>query len=243
LLETVETLETILIFIVPLWLIFYFFAKKFTTLEDFKTNERYAKIVEDSRNLFLKYGYKSVTMDDVARELGVSKKTLYQYVSNKAELIEKTLEYDIYMMGAWVEEDTSPNLNAIDHLLMISRKVNKDFDELSPSLIFDLKKYYPDLFKKHIEVKKQVVYLNMKKNIEWGIQQGLYRDNLDIDLVAGLYINKMIALHNNDLDFLENLTFENIFEVMFENHIRGIANKEGTAYFEQQKEKIKNRNN
>jgi len=209
-------------------------------LEDFNTNERYAKIIKDSRNLFLKYGYKSVTMDDVARELGVSKKTLYQYVSNKAELIEKTLEYDVFQMGCWVNEVGTSDINAIDHLLLVSRRVNKNFNEFSPSLIFDLQKYYPELFKLHIEEKKQIVYQNIKTNIQKGIDQGVYRDDLDIDLVAGLYVQKMIAMHNNELNLMENLTFEKIFEVMFENHIRGIANQEGTAYFEKQKEQLKN---
>jgi AcrR family transcriptional regulator len=209
-------------------------------LEDFKTNERYAKIVEDSRNLFLKYGYKSVTMDDVARELGVSKKTLYQFVANKAELIERTLGFDIYTMQTWIEDVGLYEENAIDQLMIISRKVYDDFDRFSPALIFDLKKCYPELFKIHMEKKKQVVYQRMKENITTGIKQGIYRDDLDVDLVAGLYINKMISLHNNDLDFLENLTFEKIFEVMFENHIRGIANQDGIAYFEKQKEQYKN---
>lgn len=209
-------------------------------MEDFNTNERYAKIIKDSRNLFLKYGYKSVTMDDVARELGVSKKTLYQYVSNKAELIEKTLEYDVFQMGCWVNEVGTSDINAIDHLLLVSRRVNKNFNEFSPSLIFDLQKYYPELFKLHIEEKKQIVYQNIKTNIQKGIDQGVYRDDLDIDLVAGLYVQKMIAMHNNELNLMENLTFEKIFEVMFENHIRGIANQEGTAYFEKQKEQLKN---
>jgi hypothetical protein len=161
-------------------------------------------------------------------------------VNNKADLIEQTLAFDEYKMKAWVEDVELCEKNAIEQLMIISRKVYDDFDRFSPALIFDLKKYYPELFKIHIEHKKQVVYQKMKENIVAGIEQGVYRDDLDIELVAGLYINKMIALHNNDLDFLENLTFEKIFEVMFENHIRGIANQEGIAYFEKQKEQLKN---
>jgi AcrR family transcriptional regulator len=182
-------------------------------------------------------------MDDVARELGVSKKTLYRFVSNKADLIQKTFELDIFRLKTWAERIASSEMNAIDELLDISRYINEDFDKFNPSTAFDLQKYYPVLFKNHMEEKQRFVYQNIKENIERGIQQGLYRDDLDVDLVAGLYINKMTALHHNDLNFLENLTFEKIFEVMIENHIRGIANQDGVSYFESQKQKIKHGNN
>ena len=205
-------------------------------LEDFKTNERYIRIVEDSKKLFCKYGFKSVSMDDVARELGVSKKTLYQFVTNKADLIQKTFELDIFHLKLWAEEVVSSDMNAIDELLAISRHINKDFDRFNPSAAFDLQKYYPVLFKNHMKEKQRFVYHHIKANIERGIEQGLYRADLDIDLEAGLFIQKMTAMHNNDLNFLENLTFDKIFEVMFENHIRGIANPDGVAYFEKQKE-------
>lgn len=207
-------------------------------MEDFKTNERYLRIVEESKKLFCKYGFKSVSMDDVARELGVSKKTLYQFVSNKADLIQKTFDLDIFQLKSWVDEVISSDMNAIDELLAISRNINKDFDQFNPSAAFDLQKYYPVLFKNHMEEKQRFVYDNIKTNIERGIEQGLYRADLDVDLEAGLYIQKMTAMHNNDLDFLKNLTFEKIFEVMIENHIRGIANPDGVAYFEKQKERF-----
>ncbi len=207
-------------------------------MEDFKTNERYLRIVEESKKLFCKYGFKSVSMDDVARELGVSKKTLYQFVSNKADLIQKTFELDVFQLKSWVDEIISSDTNAIDELMVISQHISKDFDRFNPSAAFDLQKYYPVLFKNHMEEKQQFVQHHIKANIERGIEQGLFRADLDIDLEAGLYIQKMTAMHNNDLDFLKNLTFEKIFEVMIENHIRGIANPDGVKYFEEQKERF-----
>ncbi len=182
-------------------------------------------------------------MDDIARELGVSKKTLYQFVSNKTDLIQKTFECEESMMQAWVAEVFTSGMNAIDELLAFSQRLNKDFDKFKPEITFSLQKYYPGLYSKVLESKKKMVYSNIIQNIEKGIEQGLYRSDLDVDLVAALYIQKVIGLHSTDLDYLENLTFDKIFEVMFENHIRGIANQKGTAYFEQQKEKIKNGKN
>ena len=210
--------------------------------EDNNKNERFAKIVEDSKALFWKYGFKSLSMDDIARELGVSKKTLYQFVSNKTDLIKKTFDCEEQMMQTWFAENSISDLNAIDELLAVSQRLNRDLDKFKPEITFSLQKYYPDLYNQLLEKKKKMVYTNVKANIEKGIKQGLYRDDLDIELIAALYIQKVISMHSQDLDYVENLTFEKIFEVMFENHIRGIANAEGTAYFESQKEKLKTRN-
>ncbi len=220
----------------------FFCIKLFTVPEDNNTNERFAKIVEDSKRLFWKYGFKSLSMDDIARELGVSKKTLYQFVTNKTDLIKKTFECEEHMMQTWIAEVSASGLNAIDELLAISQRLNRDLDKFKPEITYSLQKYYPDLYNQLLEKKKKMVYNNIMGNIEKGIEQGLYRDNLDVELVAALYVQKMTSLHSEDLNYIENLTFDKIFEVMFENHIRGIANPDGIVYFESQKEKIKNGN-
>ncbi len=205
-------------------------------MENFTTDERFTEIVEKSKKLFSKYGFKSLSMDDIARELGVSKKTLYHYVKNKSDLIEKTFELELFRLKSWVSEIVLSELNAIEEFLVMCKYLDKDFEQFNPAVTFDLQKYYPSLYKNHMEKKQQFVYTNIKNNILKGIREGLYRDDLDADLTAGLYINKMIALHNNDLEFLKNLTFEKIFEVMIENHIRAISNPAGIAYFEKHKQ-------
>ena len=205
-------------------------------MENFTTDHRYTDIVEKSKKLFGKYGFKSISMDDIARELGVSKKTLYQYVKNKADLIQKTFELDLFRLKSWVSEIIVLELNAIEEFLVMCKYIEKDFDHFDPAVIYDLQKYYPSLYKSHMEEKQQFVYTHIRNNILKGMREGLYRDDLDADLIAGLYIKKMIALHSNDLEFLKNLTFEKIFEVMIENHIRAISNPAGIVFFEQHKQ-------
>jgi len=210
--------------------------------EEKTINERFDKIIQDSRALFWKYGFKALSMDDIARELGVSKKTLYQFVSNKTDLIAKTFDCEEQMMYKWINEVAASGLNAIDELLALSQRLNEDIDKFKPEITYALQKYYPDLYTRLLEKKKKLVHTHIKANIERGMEQGLYRSDLDVKLVAALYVEKMIGLQSAVLDYVENLSFDHIFEVMFENHIRGIANAEGVAYFESQKEKIKTRN-
>nr|NQU92143.1 TetR/AcrR family transcriptional regulator [Bacteroidota bacterium] len=211
-------------------------------LEELLNNQKFIKLVETSRELFMKYGIRSLSMDDIAVKMGVSKKTLYLFVSNKADLIDMTLQYGCHKFEKWIDEINDMGLNAIDELLEISKQINDDIHHFNPSITYDLQKYYPDLFKNHFETKKEFIYNHIKENILKGVDQGLYREGMDVDLVAGLYIQKMISFRTDEILHSEKLTFEKIFEVMFENHIRGIANPSGIQYFEKQKEHLNFKN-
>jgi AcrR family transcriptional regulator len=178
-------------------------------------------------------------MEDIAREMGVSKKTLYSYVCSKTDLIEKILLYSVFIFEEWFNQIEAKNMNAIDELLEISVRMNQEYQKFDSSDVFELKKYYPSIFKKHVEYETKFAYRVALQNIIKGINQGYYRTELDAELTAGLFVQKMISIHSSDFFSQEKLTFDKIFEVMFENHIRGIANESGIAYFNVQKENLK----
>ncbi len=205
--------------------------------EDLK-NTKLIEIIEKSVVLFKTYGIRSVSMDDIARELGMSKKTLYGFVSNKADLIAKALEVSTEKFDEWMCQLRERDLNAIDELLEVSKRVNEEQNKFNPSNLFELNKYYPQLLKDHVTHEKKLVYNYCRQNLLNGIQQQLYRNDLDVDLISELYIQKIAALHETEFLEQERFSFGKIFEVMFENHIRGIANEKGIAYFEKQKEQL-----
>lgn len=198
-------------------------------------DEKLEQIIKESARVFFKYGIKSISMDDIARELGMSKKTLYLYVENKTDLIQKILDYNLTCQCSEKDTIAGKNLNAIAILLEVSKMINRHLKQMNPSVTYDLQKYYPDLFRNYIEKKREELYKDIKKNIEQGISEGLYREDLNVELIARLYIKKLENIH--DPEFLPSAEFniENIFEVMFESHIRGIANKKGIVYLEKQK--------
>jgi TetR/AcrR family transcriptional regulator, cholesterol catabolism regulator len=203
-----------------------------------ENQEKTEKLFRDCGLLFSRYGVKSISMDDIARELGISKKTLYQFVENKADLLRKSLAQLHKDFNICADDIDNKNLNAIDELLEMSKHVREEFQKLNPSHIFDFQKYYPEVFKEHTQAEKDLAYRLVRKNLEKGIVQGLYRPDLDIDLLAGLYIQKMQTIYDPDFFSQLQASPEKIFEVMFENHIRGICNNEGISYFEQQKQHL-----
>ena len=204
--------------------------------------EKQEKILLGSLDLFMKYGIRSVTMDDIARELGVSKKTLYHYFANKADLLAKILELHEKESLHCFRDNLNSELNAIDELLEISRKIGDDLKKYNPSALFDLQKYYPEIIKPVFERRKNAVLQFTNENLKRGIQQGLYRQDLDTVIISQLYVKKLEGIHEFMFANEDNYSYDKIFNVMFDNHIRGIANVQGIEYYEQQKNNSLNNN-
>jgi AcrR family transcriptional regulator len=195
-------------------------------------------VLERVRELFYKYGVRSVSMDDICRDLGISKKKLYQLFSSKNELVEKLLKLERENFKIIFDTYNFEGVNAIDILLTVSKEVGERFRDVSPSMTFDLVKYYPDIYNKHVDDRIDFIFNKIKINLEKGINQGVYRDDLSVELVARLYIRRLIDLHNPEFFPADKFSFQTLFEVMFDNFIRGIANQKGINYYESQKRKV-----
>jgi TetR/AcrR family transcriptional regulator, cholesterol catabolism regulator len=197
-------------------------------------DEKVDRILSESLRLFMKNGIRSISMDDIAKELGMSKKTIYQYVANKTELVEMVLDFMREKESNVCIDGDMTKMNAIDILLAVSRNVSRQMKDLNPINAYELQKYYPSIYREFILKKRDHVYTTLKQNFEQGIAEGIYRNDLDIDLVARLYIQKLVDVHDPEFLSSVNFSFEKVFQVMFDNHIRGIANAEGLAYYEKQ---------
>lgn len=196
--------------------------------------EKITKILLQVSDLYQKYGIKSVSMDDVARELGISKKTLYEFFTDKTDLVAKMLDFQISKIRSVFEGEKDDKNNAIDHLLEISHIITAFLKNFSPTIHYDLQKYYPTVFKSLFEYKRVYMLASVKSNIERGIKEGLYRSDLNPDLIAQIYVNRIEA--SLDADFLTTHEYSTneLFSEMFTYHIRGIASKQGMEYFEKQ---------
>jgi TetR/AcrR family transcriptional regulator, cholesterol catabolism regulator len=203
--------------------------------DDAKLQELLAKIGA----MFLEFGIRNLNMDDISRNLKISKKTLYQYFKSKEDLIEKLFEYDELRWNAEFRKIDANQLNAIDIMLFASSMVAKELkDQLNPKLKFELKKYYEPIYQRFWSRKQNHILENISKNIRKGIEEGLYRADVNVELTASLYVRNLIEVNNQDFCMIKNTSFEQVFEVMFETHIRAIATPEGIAYFERRKAEI-----
>ncbi len=196
---------------------------------DDKTKE----ILNQAAKLFTKYGVKSMTMDDIARQLGISKKTLYQYVDNKRDLVKKSIEVHIDQEECVMKDQLSSDGNAIDELMAMTRLVGSQMKEMHPSVIFDLKKYHPDAYKCLTDHRDQFIYANIKTNLENGVKSEIYRDNLKPEIVARLYLSMMNIILDPQQNSLSEFSNSDVYTEMIRYHIRGIASAKGKEYLKQ----------
>jgi hypothetical protein len=202
-------------------------------------NEEYNYIIKKYRDFLFSKGYMNLSLDKLSGKINVDKDIVRKYFATEEELVEKVLEYERKQFEKIFEDYDFEGVNAIDILLTVSREVAQKFKDVSPSITFELKNYYPEIYHRHFDFRRDFIYEKIKINLTKGINQGIYRDDLSIELVARLYLSRLIDLHNPDFFPTEEFSFETIFNTMFDNFIRGIAKPEGLKYFEKRRKDYK----
>lgn len=180
--------------------------------------------------LFMQYGVKSLTMDDICSHLGISKKTLYLYVSDKKDLVKKSLELAIGDDQCMLCEISDTQANPIDELLAINVKISEKLQGMQPAVMYDLQKYYPEAWKVMENHKQCFVFEMVVKNIETGITQGLYRDNVNSELVAKIYVTMLDKIFEVGFFPGHKYSFQEMHREIARYHLRGIASEKGLTY-------------
>jgi TetR/AcrR family transcriptional regulator, cholesterol catabolism regulator len=201
-------------------------------------DEKFVPMLERIREMFLELGIKNLNMEEISRKLGISKKTLYRYVDSKESLIEKIFELENLKWSNFFEGLSQKPYNAIERLFRVSSRVHDEMKDINPMLMFEMRKFYERVFNEYLSQKRAFILKKMRMNLEQGISEGLYRPDINIELVLTLYVNYLVEVHNYDLAKISNITFDQVFEVMFENHIRAISTPRGVKYFENRKREI-----
>jgi AcrR family transcriptional regulator len=200
-------------------------------------------ILLKTRELYMKYGIKSITMDDVATELGISKKTLYQYVTDKDDLVGKFIENEIDQRQEELFKCFQIGFNAIEELFEISGFMNKIMRDQNPVTEYDLKKYYPHHYQRIVETRRERMYNYILLNLKKGKNEGLYRNDMDEVVIAKLYLSRSENIHFNELFTVEEFTSIKLFTELISYHVRGIATEKGIDILEKKiKELETNRN-
>ena len=201
-------------------------------------------ILSKVRELYMKYGIKSITMDDVAQELGISKKTLYQFVTDKDDLVGKFIDFEIASRQAEICKCFRTGFNAIEELFEISMFMNKMMRAQNPATEHDMKKYYPHHYQKTVAARREGIYQYILMNLKKGRTEGLYREDMDEEVIAKLYLSRTENIHFNELFTVEEFTSIKLFKELLNYHVRGIATPEGIAVLEKKiKELETNTNN
>lgn len=196
------------------------------------------RILQKAKEMYLKLGFKSITMDDIACEMCISKKTIYKYFSNKDILIEESIQVVHHEIDETINKIVAQNFNAIEENFEVKRMFKEMFKTAESSPIYQLKKHYPEIYDKVVNMQIEICIKCFSDNILKGINEGLYRQNLDIDNYVKFYYTLIFNINENTM--LEKDAQELELKAL-EYHIRAMATLEGIAELEKQLE-IQNQN-
>ncbi|MBX7204025.1 MAG: TetR/AcrR family transcriptional regulator [Bacteroidia bacterium] len=175
----------------------------------------------------MRYGIKSITMDDVARELAISKKTLYQYFSDKNDLVKKVLTHHLEIASNACKKTFEEITNPIDQMLVMSRERAEDMSNMNPALFYDLKKYYPESWIELEKYKTEFIYSHIIKNMQNGIEGGWYHSNIKTDIVAHIYVHLVDMMIGGGDNLKKQYNQKELHLSVINYHLHAVCTKKG----------------
>lgn len=200
------------------------------------------RIQQKARELFMRYGFRSVTMDEIAGQLGISKKTVYQFFEDKDNLVEAVMQKEMDYMHTECLKQMREAENAVDEIFMDMDSMEEVIDSMNPQIIFDLEKFYPKTYEKFKKHKHTFLLDIIKKNLQRGIQEELYRNDLNIDIVARFRLESAFIVFNQDIFPFGKYNLLQVSNEIYFLYMHGIATLKGKKLIEkniQQRQKNK----
>ncbi|MEM6262344.1 MAG: TetR/AcrR family transcriptional regulator [Bacteroidota bacterium] len=192
------------------------------------------RILQHASELFMKVGVRSVTLDEIARGLGISKKTIYQYFTNKAEIVYATMESHLHVEKQDILEIEQQSTNALDEIVQIMHWLVKATNGVNPTLIYEIQKYYPeawDLMETH---KCKFVLESLRSNLQRGIEEGFYRADIDVEVLCRLRIAQIDLLFDEKHFPREQFNFMQVHLEAFKLFMFGLVTEKGHQHLDKQ---------
>lgn len=185
-------------------------------------------IIREADKLFEQYGFKSVTMDDIAKHLAMSKKTIYQHFKDKNELINVLIKDRLENLRCINIERCQLAKNAVEEVYMSILEARKSVRNLNHKLFFELQKYYPQAWQLLNKYKQDAIYKDIVKNLNRGVEEGLYRSEINVEILAEVRMNQIDLIFNRSDQIIEsNYNLSQILHEIVIHFLYGVCNEKG----------------
>ena len=192
-------------------------------------------LAEKLRTYISRYGINDFNEEHL-KKVGLSIEELKENFSDRQDMVGAILEYERKCFEEIFNEYNFEGWNAIDIMLIVSNEINNRFFNVSPSVTITLSEVFPEIFQDHLQKRSDFIYEKMKINIEKGMQQGMYKNDVSSEMIARMFIAKLNDIHNPQIYPPEEFTFATIFNNLIDNVIKNITNEEGRRYYKQRKQ-------
>lgn len=185
------------------------------------------RIKQKADELFRRYGIRSVTMDEIASQLGMSKKTIYQYCADKDQLVDAVTIDEIQFSEKSCLKNRAASANAIEEIFLIMEFVEVMFRNMNPAMLYDLEKYHPESYKRFLEHKNKFLFEMIKQNLERGIKEELYRPEINVEIMTHFRLESMMLGFNIQLFPPTKFNLAELQQEIIEHFLYGLATLKG----------------
>ena len=191
------------------------------------------KIIESATELFIRYGIRSVTMDDVAKETSMSKKTLYQYFQNKDSLVTEVVKRHFELERSEFKQIKSKAENAIHELILTAKCIRKHVYKMNPSLLLDMQKFYGAAWDEYLDFKNSTIKGQIEEIICQGIEEGCFRPEINPQILAIFRVESIQLIFDPKLFPGESFDFPTVHIQLMDHFINGLLTNEGRKRYEE----------
>ena len=195
-------------------------------------------IVEKANTLFRTFGLRGVTVDDICRECGISKKTIYNYYSDKQSLANETIKFHYNNLYKEIKTIIDLSGNSIETFFKISSHFRETLNDTTPLFVHDLKKFHPELYKNHHDYKEKLFEKSLQKVLITGKEEGLIRNDINDKIISKLRIEMIEIGFNQDVFPLKKYDYRDIQLISFDLFLRGVVTSDGLKVYEKFLKKI-----
>ena len=185
------------------------------------------RILMKAEELFMQFGIRSVSMDDIASHLAISKKTIYHSFADKNELVDAVIEQDIHCRQDDCMLCGKKALNAVHEIFITMENLMEQFQHMNPVVLYDLEKFHVKSYKKFMEFKNQFLLDIIRKNLEWGIKEELYRPDIDVEIISKFRLESMMLAFNINIFPPAKFNLAHVVQEIIELYVFGIVTMKG----------------
>ncbi|MCZ2248380.1 MAG: TetR/AcrR family transcriptional regulator [Bacteroidia bacterium] len=194
------------------------------------------KILSGAQNLVFKYGIKSITMDDIAKHLGMSKKTIYSYYKDKDDILSKLVDFILEYNEKQITEISNRSKDPIDEIFQTMKIMADTFKRINPVLFFDMMKYYPSIYNRFNDFKEKVILANIEDNLKKGQELKLYRTDLNNKIIARLRLLQINIIIDGEEFSEEQFNTVEVHLQLLDHYLHGICTIKGHKLINKYKE-------
>lgn len=189
-------------------------------------------ILDKAMELYLQFGLRSVSMDQIANELGISKKTIYRFFDSKSALVHEGILKMTDEVKCFTDQILTTVKNPIEEIFTMHFAMQEYFTPTHERMLFQLKKYFPETYRHLQKVKEEEIINATLENLKRGMKEGFYRDDFDPEVIARLYLGQAQIIMNDDFFWSDDLDKKELRNQALHYHLHGILSEKGRQTLE-----------